>query len=98
MSLAARWLVRFHAAGQEHPCNGIARTEDGGKTWKIAHRECARASDNLEGSWVEKRAVDGGHNIWFDSPYSLGVAPRDLITILQSLKAAGALQAEIEVF
>lgn len=27
----------------------------------------------------------------------LGVAPRDLITILQSLKAAGALQAEIEV-
>jgi flagellar P-ring protein precursor FlgI len=28
---------------------------------------------------------------------ALGVGPRDIITILQSIKAAGALQAEIEV-
>ena len=28
---------------------------------------------------------------------SLGVCPRDLIVILQALKASGALQAEIEV-
>jgi len=28
---------------------------------------------------------------------ALGVSPRDLITILQAIKAAGALQAEIEV-
>jgi flagellar P-ring protein precursor FlgI len=28
---------------------------------------------------------------------ALGVAPRDMISILQSIKAAGALQAEIEV-
>ena len=28
---------------------------------------------------------------------SLGVGPRELITILQSIKAAGALQAELEV-
>ena len=28
---------------------------------------------------------------------ALGVGPRDLITILQSIKAAGALQAELEV-
>ncbi|MDB5721233.1 MAG: flagellar basal body P-ring protein, partial [Alphaproteobacteria bacterium] len=28
---------------------------------------------------------------------ALGVSPRDLITILQALKTAGALQAEIEV-
>jgi flagellar P-ring protein precursor FlgI len=27
---------------------------------------------------------------------SLGVGPRDLITILQTIKAAGALQADIE--
>src|SRR3546814_453099 len=33
-----------------------------------------------------------------DGLNALGVPPRDLITILQSLKAAGALQAEIEVF
>ena len=28
---------------------------------------------------------------------SLGVSPRDMIAILQAIKAAGALQAEIEV-
>jgi flagellar P-ring protein precursor FlgI len=28
---------------------------------------------------------------------SLGVGPRDLITILQAIKASGALQAELEV-
>jgi flagellar P-ring protein precursor FlgI len=28
---------------------------------------------------------------------ALGVGPRDMITILQAVKAAGALQAEIEV-
>ena len=28
---------------------------------------------------------------------ALGVSPRDLITILQALRGAGALQAEIEV-
>ena len=28
---------------------------------------------------------------------ALGIAPRDVITILQAIKAAGALQAEIEV-
>ena len=32
-----------------------------------------------------------------DGLNALGVAPRDLIAILQALKAAGALQAEIEV-
>jgi len=28
---------------------------------------------------------------------ALGVSPRDLITILQAIRAAGALQAEIEL-
>jgi flagellar P-ring protein precursor FlgI len=28
---------------------------------------------------------------------ALGIGPRDLITILQAIKAAGALQAEIEL-
>ena len=28
---------------------------------------------------------------------ALGVTPRDMISILQALKAAGAIQAEIEV-
>ncbi len=43
--------------------------------------------------------VDGGVPLsdLVDGLNVLGVAPRDLITILQALKAAGALQAEIEV-
>ncbi|MBW2118784.1 MAG: flagellar basal body P-ring protein FlgI, partial [Deltaproteobacteria bacterium] len=28
---------------------------------------------------------------------AIGVTPRDLITILQAMKAAGALQAELEI-
>lgn len=43
--------------------------------------------------------VEGGislHNL-VDALNALGVGPRDLISILQSIKAAGALQAEIEV-
>jgi flagellar P-ring protein precursor FlgI len=32
-----------------------------------------------------------------DGLNALGVGPRDMITILQAIKAAGALQAEIQV-
>jgi flagellar P-ring protein precursor FlgI len=32
-----------------------------------------------------------------DGLNALGVSPRDLISILQAIKAAGAIQAEIEV-
>lgn len=43
--------------------------------------------------------IDGGVPLsdLVDGLNALGVTPRDLITILQALKAAGALQAEIEV-
>ncbi len=43
----------------------------------------------LEGSVTLRELVDGLN--------ALGVSPRDMITILQTIKAAGALQAEIEV-
>ena len=32
-----------------------------------------------------------------DGLNALGIGPRDLISILQAIKAAGAIQAEIEV-
>jgi flagellar P-ring protein precursor FlgI len=32
-----------------------------------------------------------------DGLNALGIGPRDMISILQAIKAAGALQAEIEV-
>ena len=43
--------------------------------------------------------VDGGVNLQelVDALNSLGVGPRDLISILQAVKASGALQADIEV-
>ena len=43
----------------------------------------------LEESVTLQELVDGLN--------ALGVSPRDMITILQTIKAAGALQAEIEV-
>jgi photosystem II stability/assembly factor-like uncharacterized protein len=64
-------------AGPENLFNGIAKTTDGGRTWSVVHRESNRPSANLEGSWLEGRAPGGYPNIWFDAPYSIGVAPTD---------------------
>jgi photosystem II stability/assembly factor-like uncharacterized protein len=55
--------------------NGIAKTMDGGRTWNVVHLEADRASANLEPSWIEARAAEDGHSVWFDSPYDLAVAP-----------------------
>jgi flagellar P-ring protein precursor FlgI len=43
----------------------------------------------IDGSISLAQLVDGLN--------ALGVSPRDMITILQAIKASGALQAEIEV-
>jgi hypothetical protein len=55
--------------------NGIARTSDGGRSWSVVHREADRPSSNLEPSWIETRALEDGHSVWFDAPYDLAVAP-----------------------
>ncbi|MCI4354784.1 MAG: hypothetical protein L3K06_05400, partial [Thermoplasmata archaeon] len=55
--------------------NGIAKTVDGGRTWRVVQEEADRPSANLQGSWIEKRAPTDGYSIWFDAPYDLGVAP-----------------------
>ncbi len=62
-------------AGRENLFNGIARTADGGRTWKIVFKESDHAAANLSGTWVEERARQDNEDIWFDAPYSLGVAP-----------------------
>jgi len=61
--------------GKENMFNGIAKTTDGGHTWKIVFKESTQPGANLSGSWIEQRATQNGIAIWFDSPYSLGVAP-----------------------
>ena len=59
------------------PFNGIAKTTDGGRTWTVVHAESNQPSANLAPSWIEARAAEDGHSVWFDSPYDLAVAPSD---------------------
>ncbi len=61
--------------GKENLFNGIAKTTDGGGTWKFVFKESTQPAANLSATWIEQRASQGGRNIWFDTPYSLGVAP-----------------------
>lgn len=59
-----------------------------------------RTSVNVDEAKGRKLAmVDGSISLkeLVDGLNALGVSPRDMITILQAIKAAGALQAEIEV-
>ena len=62
-------------AGNENLFNGIAKTTDGGHTWKIVFKESTHGAANLDGTWIEQRAIQGYGNIWFDSPTSIGVSP-----------------------
>jgi photosystem II stability/assembly factor-like uncharacterized protein len=61
--------------GKANLFNGIAKTTDGGHTWKIVFKESNQPSTNLDATWIEQRAGQGNENIWFDTPYSLAVAP-----------------------
>ncbi len=55
--------------------NGIAKTSDGGRSWSVVHAESDRPSANLAASWIEPRAAEDAHSVWFDSPYDLAVGP-----------------------
>jgi photosystem II stability/assembly factor-like uncharacterized protein len=59
------------------PFNGIAKTSDGGRQWSVVHAESGQPSADLAGSWIEPRAQEDGHSVWFDSPYDLAAAPGD---------------------
>jgi photosystem II stability/assembly factor-like uncharacterized protein len=61
--------------GKENLYNGIAKTMDGGQNWKIVFKESIHPAANLSGTWIEQRAQQESSDIWFDTPYSLGVAP-----------------------
>ncbi|HVT97059.1 MAG TPA: hypothetical protein VHE33_06095 [Acidobacteriaceae bacterium] len=63
--------------GAQNLFNGIAKTTDGGRSWTIVFRESNRPASNLKGTWIEQRARQGNDTIWFDTPYSLAVAPSD---------------------
>jgi photosystem II stability/assembly factor-like uncharacterized protein len=57
------------------PFNGIAKTTDGGGSWTVVHAESDQPSANLTGSWIEPRAQEDAHSVWFDAPYDLAAAP-----------------------
>ena len=65
-------------AGAAGLYNGVARTDDGGRTWRIVHRESNQPSPAMSGSWLEERAVMPGPDIWFDAPYDIAVSPRNV--------------------
>ena len=64
-------------AAARRPSTGSRRPADGGRTWSVVHAESDRPSANLAASWIEPRAAEDGHSVWFDSPYDLAVAPND---------------------
>ena len=41
------------ASGNENLFNGIAKTIDGGHTWKIVYKESTHAATNLTATWIE---------------------------------------------
>ncbi len=58
------------------PINGIAKTEDGGRTWTVVHEESDKPSANLLAVLDRGRGPEeDGHSVWFDAPYDLAVAP-----------------------
>jgi photosystem II stability/assembly factor-like uncharacterized protein len=57
--------------------NGVAKTTDGGRTWRIVHRESNAPAENMTGSWIEERARQMGRDIWYDAPYDIAAAPND---------------------
>jgi flagellar P-ring protein precursor FlgI len=72
-----------------------ALAPEGAETTTVPHT----AVQIDEGSGNKLVALKKGANLkdLVNCLNSLGVGPRDLITILQTIKAAGALQADIEV-
>jgi photosystem II stability/assembly factor-like uncharacterized protein len=57
--------------------NGVAKTTDGGQSWRIVHRESNGPAENMNGSWIEERARQMGRDIWYDAPYDIAAAPND---------------------
>ena len=69
--------------------------ELGGGDTAVVARTAVRVDD---GGGASLAPVGGGSlRSLVSGLNALGVSPRDLITILQAIKTAGALQAEIEV-
>ena len=59
-------------------CLGVARSEDFGKTWRLAWKDAVTkegsfTSANLNGGWIEEHFGP----TWGENPFALGVSPAD---------------------
>lgn len=79
---------------QETPAVSQPNAFGGGQTVVVPQSDVAVSEDIADLAYIEGgvplRELVSGLN-------ALGVSPRDMISILQALKAAGAMQAEIEI-
>jgi len=66
-----------------------------GRTVEVPRTQIEVSDENEKRMGIVRRGVSLQELV--DGLNSLGIGPRDLIAILQAIKAAGALQAEIEV-
>lgn len=77
------------------PREGIGTIVTPGGATVVTPESSVKVKEERKGLVVLSGGVDLGELV--RALNALGVSPRDLITILQSIKAAGALQAEIEI-
>jgi photosystem II stability/assembly factor-like uncharacterized protein len=52
---------------------GVAKTTDGGRTWKLVWKESQERAGNLHDVWITERFGPG----WGENPLALGVSPMD---------------------
>jgi photosystem II stability/assembly factor-like uncharacterized protein len=52
---------------------GVARTTDGGRTWKLVWKESREKADYIHDVWITERFGPG----WGGNPLALGVSPKD---------------------
>lgn len=72
---AAGEVVWEPPSGRGQEFDGIARTEDGGKSWQIVFEESPLPARNMDATWIERRMAEHGDSVYFVGPWSLGVAP-----------------------
>jgi photosystem II stability/assembly factor-like uncharacterized protein len=51
--------------------HGVAKSNDGGRTWKLVWKEANSQAPNVHDAWITERFGPG----WGENPLSLGVAP-----------------------
>jgi photosystem II stability/assembly factor-like uncharacterized protein len=56
---------------QPRAFHGVAKTDDGGSTWKLVWKEANAPAPNVHEAWITERFGTG----WGENPLSLGVSP-----------------------